>query len=60
MSFETECAGKHKYASQSLVAMIVGHKQGAKLESYKCQHCNFFHVREAKEPVRVLKKSPTI
>ena len=60
MSFETECAGKHKYASESLVAMIVGHKQGSKLAAYKCQHCAYFHVGEAKEPVRVLKKSPTI
>lgn len=58
MKYEVECAGKHKYASKSLVDMIVGYKQGAKLESYKCPHCDFYHVREAKEPVRELKKAP--
>ena len=60
MSFETECAGKHKYPSIELAKMIAGHKQGSKLAAYKCQHCAYFHVGESKEPVRVLKKSPII
>lgn len=60
MTFQTECAGKHKYPSLDLAKMIAGHKQNSKLIAYKCNHCAYFHVGEAKEPERLLKKSPII
>lgn len=58
MSFQMECAGKHKYPSLQLAEMVTSRKQGAKSVAYKCQHCAYFHVGDAPEPVRELKKAP--
>ena len=45
------CAGKHKYPSLDIANLVTSRKQGAKLEAYKCNHCAYFHVKEA-EPIR--------
>lgn len=51
------CIGKFKYPSLGLAEMVTSRKQGAKLVAYKCQHCAYFHVGDAPEPQRELRKA---
>lgn len=56
MSFQMECAGKHKYPSMQLAEMVTSRKQGAKSVAYKCQHCAYFHVGDAPKSDRPAKR----
>ena len=58
MTPQTHCIAKFKYPSLQLAEVITSRKQGAKSVAYKCPFCAYYHVRDADQQQRELKKAP--
>lgn len=56
-SEEAQCLGKHKYPVFHLAQMVAGKKLEAKLMAYKCPHCGYFHVGNAPEKKREVRRA---
>jgi hypothetical protein len=40
----TQCYGKHPYPDKTIADSTFAKKRDVPLQSYRCQHCGFWHV----------------